>query len=123
MKLTNEEIYNVREPLKVISAMTLPVRTALAFVHLARKLNEFLLPIEEVRKGLIKQYGKPSESNPGQFEIQPGAENWEKFISDFRVLMAEEVEVIFVKPEIPVTLEIAPAILMPLEKFIKIAQK
>lgn len=121
MKLTNEEILNVREPLKVISAMVLPVKTALAFVHLARKLNEFAIPAEIVRVGLIKQYGKPSEGNPEQCEIQPGDPNWEKFVTEFRILMAEEVEVVFVKPVIPTTLEIAPAILMPLEKFVKIA--
>lgn len=123
MKLTNEEIFNVKGPLKAISAKTLPVKTALAFVHLARKLNEFAIPIEEVRVGLIKQYGKPSEGKPEQFEIQPGDENWEKFVSEFKILMAEEVEVVFVKPEVPATLEISPAILMPLEKFIRIESK
>lgn len=121
MKLTNGEIYNVKEPLQRLSAMQFPVKTSLALIKLAKKLNEFAIPIEQVRMGLIKQYGKPSEGNPQQFEIKPGDENWEKFIQEYKELMEQEVEVVFEQPVIPESLEISPVALMALEKFIKVA--
>jgi len=120
MKLTNGEIFSAKVPLQQLTANKFPVKTSLALVRLSQKLNEFLVPIEQVREGLIKTYGKPNPENPHQASVKPDDENWDKFVAEFTELMAQEVEVVFEAVELPDTLEIEPAILMALEKFIKV---
>ena len=121
MKLTNAEISNAKEPLQELVKHKFPVKTSLELVKLVHKLNEFLIPIEQVRDGLIKTYGTPDPKNPQNIQIQPGDENWAKFTEEFAELMTQEVEVVFTKVKLPETLEIEPAIVMALEKFITIA--
>lgn len=120
MKLTNGEILNAKMPLQQLVANKFPVRTSLALVQLVQKLNEVMVPVEEVRSGLIKTYGKPIPDKPGQAGVQPGDENWEKFLAEFNELMEQEVEIVFEPVALPDTLEIEPTILMALEKFVKI---
>jgi len=120
VKLTNGEILNAKVPLQQLTANKFPVKTSLALVKLVQKLNEFLDPVEQVRSGLVKSYGKPNPENPQQAQVKPGDENWEKFLAEFNELMSQEVEVVIDKVELPDTLEIEPAVLMALEKFVKI---
>ena len=120
MKLTNGEIFNARVPFQQLVANKFPVKTSLALVKLIHKLNEVMEPVEQVRSGLVKTYGKPDEKNPNQARVSPGDENWDKFQEEFSELMSQEVEVVFQKVELPETLEIEPAVLMALEKFITI---
>ena len=120
MKLTNGEILNAKVPLQQLVANKFPVRTSLALVKLVHKLNEVMGPVEEVRSGLVKTYGKPDEKNRNQTRVSPEDEGWDKFQEEFVELMSQEVEVVIEKVELPDTLEIEPAILMALEKFVKI---
>jgi len=120
VKLTNGEILNAKVPLQQLVANKFPVKTSLALVKLVQKLNEFMIPVEQVRAGLVKTYGKPDEKNPNQARVSPEDEGWDKFRAEFDELMAQEVEVIFDKVELPETLEIEPSVLMALEKFIKV---
>ena len=120
MKLTNGEIFNAKVPLQQLVANKFPVKTSLALVKLVQKLNEFLIPVEQVRSGLVKTYGKPDSKNPNQARVSPGDEGWEKFLSEFEELMSQEVEVVFDVVTLPDTLEIEPATLMALDKFVKV---
>jgi len=122
MKVTIGEIFNVKVPLQELAKQKLPVKTSLAVLKLIRKLNEHLLPAEEVQNGLVKQYGGPPKDSPnsGQISIQPGDENWPKFAEEFSELVQQEAEIVFEKVILPDTLEIEPAVLMALEKFIKV---
>uniref|UniRef100_A0A6M3KVN9 Uncharacterized protein n=1 Tax=viral metagenome TaxID=1070528 RepID=A0A6M3KVN9_9ZZZZ len=119
MKLTNAEIFNVKEPLMLLSKEKLPVKTSLAVLRLIRKLDEFLIPVETVRDGLIRTYGK--ETKEGNFTVMPGDENWSKFNKEYGELMTQTSEVVFEVVTLPDTLEIEPATLMALERFIKVA--
>ena len=121
MKLTNGEIFSAKVPLQQLTANKFPVKTSLALVKLIQKLNEFLVPIEQVRDGLIKTYGKPDPENRQQIKVEPSDENWAKFAEEFKELMTQEVEVVVEKVPLPDTLEIEPAIIMALEKFITVA--
>ncbi len=123
MKLTNREIFSANEPLQQLTAHKFPVRTSLALVKLAQKLGEHFVAIEQVRSGLVKTYGKPDAKNPNQARVSPGDKNWDKFLTEFEELMSQEVEVVFDKVELPETLEIEPAILMSLSKFVRVAEK
>ncbi len=120
MKLTNAEIFNVKQPLQQLVAMKFPVKTSLAIAKLVQKVNEHLIPAEQVKDGLVRTYGKPDPNNAQSMGIQPGDENWVKFAEEFAELMAQEVEVVFTKVSLPETLEIEPAVVMALEKFITV---
>ena len=120
MKLTNGEIFNAKVPFQQLTAQKFPVKTSLALVQLMQKLESFLIPVEKVRTGLVKTYGKADE-NTGQTRVTPDSEGWEKFQEELVELMAQEVEVVFEKVALPETLEIEPAIVMALEKFITVA--
>ena len=122
MKLTNAEIFNAKEPLRQLGNCKLPVVASLALVKLGTKIMEHLKPIEQVRDGLIKTHGSVNPEIPGAIAINPGDENWEKFVVEYDELMAQEVEIVITKVALPATLEIEPAVLMALEKFITIAE-
>lgn len=121
MKLTNAEILNVKGPIQQLIQQKLPIKTSLALLKLVRKLNEFLIPAEQVRDGLVRTYGEPDEANPNQIGVKPDSKNWKKFMEEYAELLSQENEVVFEKVSLPDTLEIEPAVLMALEKFIKIA--
>ncbi len=120
MKLTNAEILNVKEPLQYLIQQKFPVKTSLALVKLVQKLNEFLIPVEQVRDGLIKTYGKPNPANMSQIILEPEDENWPKFAKELEELIIQEVEVVITRVELPPTFEIEPATLVALDKFIKV---
>ena len=120
VKLTNGEIFNAKEPLRQLSAQKFPVLTSLAIMKVMQKLNEHLLPFEQVRDGLIKTYGTANLDNPQQIAINPGDENFPKFAAEYQELLSQEVEVVFEKIKLPATLEIEPAILMSLEKLVEV---
>jgi len=122
MKLTIAEIFNVKEPLEELVKTKLPVKTSFAILKLIRKLDEHLIPAEEVKNNLVKQYGSPPEGQPnsGQISIKPGDVNFPKFAEEFSELIQQEVEIVYEKVVLPETLEIEPAVLMALEKFVRI---
>lgn len=142
MKLTNGEIFGVKEPLEKLMAEKLPVNASYGLAKLAHKLNDQLAIIEKVRVGLFKTYGKPDSANPNQLRCMPlivetdndgnivndskGNPNmidnpvYQKFISEMLELMGQEVEIVFEVVKLPDTLEIEPNVLMALEKFIKL---
>ena len=64
MKLTNGEILNAKEPLQRLVGERFPVKTSLALLKMVRKLDEHLIPAEQVRDGLFKMYGEPNPDNP-----------------------------------------------------------
>lgn len=121
MKLTNGEIFNAKEPLEKLLQEKLPVKTSYGLAKLAAKLNDQLQVIEKVRQGLFQTYGKQNPDNPMQMTVDPQSENFPKFASEFGELMSQEVEIVFEVVTLPDTLEIEPATLMALDKFIKVA--
>ena len=122
MKITNAELFNVKKPLSDLTNQKLPWKTSLAVLKLVQKLNEHLIPAETVKDSLIKQYApEPEDKKSGQISIKPGDDNFPKFAEELGELMKQEVEVVVDKISLPDTLEIEPAVLMALEKFIKIA--
>ena len=122
MKFTIAEIFNAKEPLQELAKQKLPVKTSLAVLKLIRKLNEHLIPAETVKNNLVKQYGGPPKDAPNseQISIQPGDTNFPKFAEEFSELVQQEVEIVFDKLALPDALEIEPAVLMALERFIRI---
>ena len=120
MKLTNGEIFNAKQPLEKLLGEKLPVKTSYGLAKLAAKLNEQLQVIEKVRQGLIQTYGEQDKDNPVQIKVDPQSKGFQKFVAELGELMTQEVEVVFEVVTLPDTLEVEPATLMALDKFIKV---
>ena len=120
MKLTNGEIFNAKGPLEKLLSEKLPVKVSYGLAKLAAKLNDQLQIIEKVRNGLIQTYGEKDPDNPMQIRISPQSENFPKFAEEYGELMSQEVEIVFDVVTLPDTLEVEPAVLMALDKFIKV---
>jgi len=125
MQLNNGEILNTKEPLQTLMGQKLPVKVSYNLAKLANKLNEELKTIEGVRDGLIRRYGEPKKDNPQQIVVSPEGENFEKFVAEMNELLDQKTEVVISKVKLPEEvdgkpLEIKPAILMALEKFIEV---
>ncbi|MCK5236317.1 MAG: hypothetical protein KAR06_04950 [Deltaproteobacteria bacterium] len=128
MKLTNGEIFNAEEPLRSLLSEKLPVKTAFALAKLARKLDEYLIPIKETRLGLFKTYGE-IDTAQGKYIVRPYIDDGKgnaienpkavKLRAETEELMAIEIEVVVDVVELPETLEVKPATLMALEKFVR----
>lgn len=123
MKLTNGEIFASREPLEALLQMKFPVATSFKLAKTANKVNEALKAIEDVRNGLINRYGQPNAQ--GQMSVMPESENFGPFVKDFNDLLALEVEVVIDKVKLPQEvdgkpLEVAPSLLMALDKFVEV---
>ena len=141
MKVTNGEIFEAREPLGKLLVKEMPVKASYKLATLAHKFNDQLKIVEQVRVGLFKTYGQSDPSNPAQFKCPPhivetdaaGAmvlvnglpnmiENpkFPKFMAEMTELMEQEIEIVVDAVALPDTLEIEPAVLMALEKFVKV---
>ncbi len=123
MKITNAELMNAKGPLQDLAKVKLPVKTSLEVLKLIQKLNEFLIPAEQVKNSLVLQYGHPEVESPhsGKVVILPGDADYTKFMEEFAELVEQENEIVFTQINLPDTLEIEPAVLMALEKFIKLS--
>lgn len=121
MKLTNQEIFNAKEPLEKLIQEKLPVKTSYGLAKLAHKLNDQLQIIEKVRVGLFQTYGGPHPDNPRQLRVDPQSEGFPKFANELGELMTQEVEIVFEEVTLPDTLEIEPSVLMALDRFVKVA--
>ena len=120
MKLTNGKIFNAREPLQKLMAEKMPVKVSYGLAKLAAKLNDQLGVIKKVRQGLVQTYGEKDPENPMQIKVNLQGENFPKFASELGELMSQEVEIVFEIVTLPDTLEVEPAVLMALDKFIKV---
>ena len=134
MKLQNRDIFLARQPLQGLANMKLPIKSAFAVAKLANVLNDPLRIIDEMRNKLIEEYGEKNED--GQMQVKTDSEQFGKFMAEVNELMDQEVDITFEKVKLPEkiaatcdacqhnmdkTIEIEPAILMALEKFIIVA--
>ena len=140
MKLKNGEIFQAIEPMKKLMQEKMPVKVSWQLAKLINKLNEPLKAIDDVRNGLIKQYG--IQDGGGQIKVEQktkdGKDNpkFQKFVTEMNELFEQEVEVVFDKVKLPERVastcdachhnmdrpfEVEPSILMALEKFVEVA--
>jgi len=121
VKLTNGEIFNAREPLEKLIQEKMPVKVSYGLAKLAAKLNDQLQVVEKVRQGLIQTYGEKDPDNPMQIRVDPQSEGFPKFAEEYGELMTQETEIVIEVVTLPDTLEVEPATLMALDKFVKVA--
>jgi len=119
MKLKNMELLNAKQPLQELVKMKFPWKTSLALAKLVQKLNEVLVPVEQVKDGLVQRFGTPDKA--GNVSIKPGDENWGEFFTEYGELLQQEVELVITPVVLPESLEVEPAVVMALEKFVTVA--
>ncbi len=100
--------------------MTFPVKVSLAIVQLIHKFNSGMIPVEQVRDGLINTHGIPNPEKGGGYEVSPGTEGYPKFLTEYTELLGVETEIDFSPVALPDSAEVSPALVMALEKFIVI---
>jgi len=141
VKVTNGELFGAKEPLEKLMGERMPVKASYGLAKLSAKVDEQLKIIDQVRGGLFKTYGEPEPTNPAQYRCQPhivemdaagemvkvnGLPNmivnpsFEKFMTEMTELMEQEIEIVFDKVSLPNTLEVAPAVLKALDRFVKV---
>lgn len=125
LKILNGDIYEAfvgeASPFPTLLAQKLPVIISYKLSKLALKLREELKVIEEVRLGLVRKYGEQDEM--GNISVKADNPNFSSFVKDFTELMKAEVELPsppWERVKIPegVDLQIAPSVLMALDRFI-----
>ena len=131
IKVTNRELADSMQFIGMLSSMKWPVLVGLEIATLVSSLREPARIIDEVHNSLVDRYGQKQESgemavimpqDPGR---RPLSTEWEKFRSEHKKLMAQEVELSIEKIKIPQEidgkpLQIEPSILIALEKFIDV---
>jgi hypothetical protein len=85
---------------------------------IAKKVNEELKVIEEVRTKLITKYGTTDDK--GNCSIKPENPQWAEFLKEFEELMSQEVDIICDKVKLPETLVVDAQTLMALDKFVEV---
>ena len=120
MNVTNGDIFNARESLQTLLKERLPVKISYRLAKLAKKVNDQLTIIDEVRNGLVQQYGEKDEKGEN-ISIKVGSKNIALFLTDLNELMGQEVDIdseIIKLPEDGLTIE--PSVLLALGKFIDV---
>lgn len=120
MELTNAEIFNAKGSFEKLLACKLPVKTSYALVKMVTQINEHITIIEQVRSKLIQNYGIEDEKRKGFFRVTQDCPEYSKFLEEFGELMSQKVNIKIDPVPLPDTLEIEPAVLMALDKFVKI---
>ena len=101
MKLTNDEVFKAQDPLGVLLKERLPVKVSYGLAKMAKKLNDQYEVIEQVRTGLIYTYGEPDPTDSRHTMVTPQCKDFEKFQSEFKELMDQEVELVIDKVTLP----------------------
>ena len=120
MEFTNMELLNMKGPLQELVKSKFPAKTSLELVRMVRAINEKLIPVEEVRDKLVREYG--TNDGSGNIGLKPGDANWEQFNEEFGEIIQETVEIATKPVFIPGTVEVEPAVVMILERLIRIAE-
>ncbi len=134
MKLTNGEIYSAYIALDRLSTEKLPIRVSFGLAKISVKLEPIFRAIEKVRIASLKKYGVESQGN--WTIVGATKENRECFEAELEELFGQKVdmgEIAKLKfPEVIAStcdqchhlmnrpLEIAPSILVALNRFIEV---
>ena len=137
MQVTNGEIFDMQKPMEELAPQKMPVKTSLAVLQLRELTNPIAGRVEEMRRKLIKEYGEVSPTNPQDLQIRPTIlvpdsehegrmlqevnPKWAEFLKDFQEVRDVVVELEFKPIVIPENIELSPAALMALDKFVKVA--
>ena len=114
MEFTNMEVANMKEPLIALSKEKLPVVKSLEVFRLIRKLDEHLIPIEQLRDSLVTSYGHKMPN--GAIRVDEEDEGWSEFNEKLGELMNQVVDIDVKMVDLPTSISMTPAAVMALGK-------
>lgn len=126
MKLTNGEIWKVKEPMRQLMKAKFPVKTCYALIKMSSELDKQIAIIDKVRRVLVNKYGIQDERTHlptvPEFIIEEGVTipnpNYARFKEEWGELLAETVD-LDVKPvRIPDETQIEPSTLFLLSHLV-----
>ncbi len=125
MKLTNGELYALREPFQEILKVTLPVLVSYKLAKLNIKITEELKVLDQTRDGLVKK-----NRTEGQTDLKSTDAGWAPFVTEMNELLTVEVELELpgnTKIKIPAKVgekdvEIAGGVLAALDKIVEVVE-
>lgn len=135
MQLTYGELLSAYEPLRALVGKKFPVVVSLALAKLAKNLAPETEIVKRLHEQLYNTYGERDPKDPRKVIISPAGENFPKFAEELGQLLEQTCEIGFEIVKLPGTemvvcnkcrniiataLEIEPATLMLLEKFIEV---
>lgn len=121
LTVRNGDVWAAKDALAELIKEPWPVKTAYGLAKLARRVGEQYSLIDQVRTGIIRQYGTTGEN--GQVSIQPDSEHWGEFVAAFNEMMNEEAVIECAKVRLPDSrIELLPKLLMALEPFIEMLE-
>ena len=112
------EIANLKEPLIALSKEKLPVQKSLEVLRLIRQLDEYLIPIEQLRDNLVATYGHTMPN--GVVRVDQEDEGWAEFNEKLGELMRGVVDIDIKVVDLPDSILMTAAAVMALEKLITI---
>ena len=122
MKVSNQQVWQARQPLQSLLDQRLPVPVSYRMLLLARAVNEQIKVIDEVRVGLVNRHGAPDGN--GQIRVSEGSEHWGDWVRDYTELMTQEAELPVARVQLTGALEnvqITPNDLLLLEPFVEVS--
>lgn len=135
MELTNGDLFRAIEPLKGLMEKKFPIKTSLALAKMAQSLTAPMEIVGQLRQNLYVTYGEVDPQDKSKILVNTQGENFPKFSAELGELMQGTCEVDIEPVALPETitvvcekcksiqataLEIEPATLMLLEKFITV---
>jgi len=129
MKLTNVEVLEVQAALAKLQEIKMPVKVSIDLALLMNEIEQSIKAFGTVRDKLFKTYSIQTEKGEieGQvkfFSTEEGKEeeNLKAFLDEWvELLEAKATEATFPKVKLPADLEVEPAILKPLTRFVEVA--
>jgi hypothetical protein len=120
MELTNNEIANAKVSLDRLCQEKLPIQIAWELAKISNILAKPIDVFVRVRQGLFARYEIKQEQKDGQVILTSGAGRMEEFAKEFEELLDLTTEIMVAKVKLPDTLEIEPATLVALERFVEV---
>jgi len=89
MKLS--ELINSADALGRLMEQPIKAKGSFRLAKAVKQVQPLVASYEETRYRLIKKYGEKGEE--GEYSVEPGSKNWDKFVTELDKLLNEDVEV------------------------------
>ena len=119
MKITIGELFNAKIPIERLIQCKVPVKAGFAIAKLTEAINKELVISGKMHDDLVMEYGEETPAGSKNYAVLPTNPNYGLFHQKLDELKAITVEMNVNPIILPEVLEIEPAVLMALEKFIK----
>ncbi len=120
IKLTVGELFNLKRPVEMLVLCKVPLKTSYAIGKMAKLIGDELVIAGAKHDELVIEYGAKVPPTFREYAVLETSERYDEFNEKMAELKEIDIEIDAVPIVLPDTLEIEPAVLMALEKFVKV---